>query len=305
MANTEQLEILKQGVEVWNKWRKENPDNEVDLKEADLEGVSLWKVDLRGADLWRADLMEAGLSKADLSGTNLWQANLSGADLSSANLKGANLWGAQASLADLHGADLREAKLILADLSLADLSLADLSLADLSGTNLWQANLQETNFSRTRVGNTIFGDLNLRQVIGLDEIQHGSPSTVGTNTLANSEGKIPEVFLRGCGLSDWEIEEVKLYNPDLSNEEINKILYKIYELRATQALQISPLFVSYSQGDGEFVDKLESQLNAKGIRYWREIMEYNILDFSAWQNDSKFENMFRKLIDGLELFYKG
>jgi len=34
-------------------------------------------------------------------------------------------------------------------------------------------------------------------------------------------------------------------------------------------------------------------------------MEYKILDFSAWEDDWKFENMFRKLIEGLELFYKG
>ena len=26
MANEEQLSILKQGVDVWNKWREENPD---------------------------------------------------------------------------------------------------------------------------------------------------------------------------------------------------------------------------------------------------------------------------------------
>jgi len=40
-------------------------------------------------------------------------------------------------------------------------------------------------------------------------------------------------------------------------------------------------------------------------RIMKQIMEYNILDFSAWEDDSKFEGMFRKLIDGLELFYKG
>ena len=34
-------------------------------------------------------------------------------------------------------------------------------------------------------------------------------------------------------------------------------------------------------------------------------MEYNILDFSAWRDDNQFGNIFRKLIDGLELFYKG
>ena len=36
-----------------------------------------------------------------------------------------------------------------------------------------------------------------------------------------------------------------------------------------------------------------------------DIMDYNILDFSAWEDDSKFDSMFLKLIDGLELFYKG
>jgi hypothetical protein len=38
MANEEQLQlaILKQGVEVWNKWRRENCHVEIDLNEADL-----------------------------------------------------------------------------------------------------------------------------------------------------------------------------------------------------------------------------------------------------------------------------
>ena len=40
-------------------------------------------------------------------------------------------------------------------------------------------------------------------------------------------------------------------------------------------------------------------------RIMEQIMEYNILDFSEWEDDVKFEGMFRKLIDGLELFYKG
>jgi hypothetical protein len=40
-------------------------------------------------------------------------------------------------------------------------------------------------------------------------------------------------------------------------------------------------------------------------RVMEQVMEYNILDFSAWKDDSKFGIMFRKLIDGLDLFYKG
>jgi hypothetical protein len=40
-------------------------------------------------------------------------------------------------------------------------------------------------------------------------------------------------------------------------------------------------------------------------RIIEQIMEYNILDFSAWRHDHKFEAEFNKLIDGLQLFYKG
>ena len=45
-------------------------------------------------------------------------------------------------------------------------------------------------------------------------------SSISTDTFILSEGKIHEGFLRGCGLSDWEIEEVKLYNPNLNNDEV-------------------------------------------------------------------------------------
>jgi hypothetical protein len=34
MANQEQLDILKQGIEVWNAWRVKNPDVMIDLSNA-------------------------------------------------------------------------------------------------------------------------------------------------------------------------------------------------------------------------------------------------------------------------------
>jgi hypothetical protein len=280
------------------------------------------------------------------------------------------------------GADLSGAKLTTADLRRASLYGANLRGAHLSEANLTGAYLLSSNFSNAQIGATVFGNSDLSEVIRLEDVRHYGPSSISTDTFSLSKGKIPEVFLRGCGLSDWEIEEVKLYDPELSNEEINKTLYKMYDLRATQALQISPLFISYSHADNAFVDKLEIQLNEKGIRFWRDIhdakagrletqisraiqfnpavllilskhslksdwvehevrtarvlekemerdilcpialddswksspwpkrvmeqiMEYNILDFSEWEDDSKFEGIFRKLIDGLELFYKG
>jgi hypothetical protein len=40
-------------------------------------------------------------------------------------------------------------------------------------------------------------------------------------------------------------------------------------------------------------------------RVMEQVMEYNVLDFSAWKDDGKFGSTFNKLIDGLGLFYKG
>ena len=372
MANEEQLSILKQGVHVWNEWREENLDVEIDLSEADLNGADLRKVSLsntnlvgahlRGANLWLADLRLAHLVDANLAGANFNETNLSNADLFCVKLVEAILMGANLSGVNLHGADL--------------------SMADLRAANLWSANLEESNFSKAKVGHTIFGRIDLSDVTGLENVCHDAPSPISTDTIVRSEGKIPEIFLRGCGLSDWEIEMVKLYNPGLSNDERNKILYKIYDLQATRAIQISPLFISYSHGDSKFVDLIDKHLTELGIRFWRDIhdlkagkiekqidqaispdrtvllvlsehslksdwvehevrtargiekttgrdtlcpvalddswksspwparvmeqiMEYNILDFSAWEDDVKFEGVFRKLIDGLELFYKG
>ena len=374
MANEEQLSILKQGVKVWNKWMEENPRVQIDLSGADLRSIDLSDAKFASANF---KFRSANFEQANLSGAYLREAflafhNFYEADLSDANLSETKLWNTSFSGAKLWRANLSEANLIAANLRGARLGKANLS----------GAIIQETDFLNARLSGTILGNLDLSHAIGLENVDHRGPSRISTDTFARSRGKIPEVFLRGCGLGDWEIEVVKLYDPDWNNEEVNRILHKMYELRATQTLQISPLFVSYSHADSEFVNKVGNNFTKKGIRYWRDIhdlkagrmekqidrairqnptillvlsehslnsdwvehevrtardlekemerdvlcpvalddswkdsrwpkrvmeqiMEYNILDFSEWKDNSKFEGMFRKLIDGLELFYKG
>jgi len=36
------IEILKDGIETWNKWRQENPTVTPDLRGANLWGANLW-----------------------------------------------------------------------------------------------------------------------------------------------------------------------------------------------------------------------------------------------------------------------
>src|SRR6516164_3423309 len=93
MASEEHLQIIRQGVDAWNEWRKKNPKlipdlSGTDLSFASLSGANFGGVNLSGANLSGANFYEAHLITAHLDG-----ANLSGADLSATRLGGANLGG--------------------------------------------------------------------------------------------------------------------------------------------------------------------------------------------------------------------
>lgn len=123
---------------------------------------------------------------------------------------------------DLSQADLKGAVLTGANLSAVDFSGANLSEADLRGAILSGAKLAGSNFLKAVIGNTVFGNSDLSDVIGLKDAVHCAPSRIAADTFALSKGKIPEAFLQGCGLSRTEIEDTELSNPKLSNEERNR-----------------------------------------------------------------------------------
>lgn len=77
MANQKHLDILMQGVEMWNKWRKEHPEIHPDLKEATLRKADLKEANLRESDLFGAYFRGAFLPEADLSETELRMSNFS------------------------------------------------------------------------------------------------------------------------------------------------------------------------------------------------------------------------------------
>jgi hypothetical protein len=174
MANPEHLKILKQGVEVWNKWLSDNPE--------------------------RPDFSGADLSNIDLSNVDFFMGDISGADLSGTNLSGATLEDADLTYSRLTGAELRGANLIAVKLQNADLRSAILYWANLSYANLQGAMLDGAKFSATVLGGT---DLN--GAIGLDACEHFSESVINVETLTLCKD-LPLNFLRGCGLPDTLIE---------------------------------------------------------------------------------------------------
>jgi len=180
MANPEHLEILKQGVEVWNRWREEN---------------SIVIPNLRGADL----------SQFNLSRANLNQAFLLNADLQRTDLRRTNL-----SQAVLTGANLRKASLISADLSRANLSQSCLIGANLKLANFNRADLRGTDLKKARLFETVFTDTDLSGANGLDECNHLGPSTIDHRTLARTED-LPVEFLQKCKLHNLIIENVSVF----------------------------------------------------------------------------------------------
>lgn len=82
----EAIRLLKADLAQFNKWKRENPQERLDLSGADLRGANLKgaqlrQVNLSGADLRDADLTDTALADADLTGANLEGATLIGANL--------------------------------------------------------------------------------------------------------------------------------------------------------------------------------------------------------------------------------
>jgi hypothetical protein len=192
----------------------------------------------QGAEKWNQWRKDRLKGTPDISGANLSEANLSGANLYSTNL----------CMVNLGGADLSGLTFFASDLSGADLRGADLRGANLGGANLSGADLSGADLGGAEVGATTFGDNDLSGVRGLDTVEHKGPSTIGIDTLYKSGGKIPEVFLRGCGVPETFI----MFAKSLVGKPI----------------EFYSCFISYSHADKSFARRLHDQLQARGIRCW-------------------------------------
>ncbi len=243
MANQEHVDILKQGVEVWNQWRKEHQRIVSDFVGANLSGSYLG-----GVHFERANLQDANLSRSGLRGANFMAANLNGADLSNTNLWDSYFGNHNVGYADLNGADLSNTQLGGVDLSNVNLSGVNLSGADLGNFNLSNAVLDGADFTDAVLAGTAFGDRDLRVVKGLVTVHHRFPSPLSINTIYLSGGTIPEAFLRGTGAPDTFLE----YMRSLVNTPI----------------EYYTCFISYSSKDQVFAERLYADLQSKGVRCW-------------------------------------
>jgi len=110
--------------------------------------------------------------------------------------------------------------------------------------------LAGADFKNAALSVTVFGATDLSEAVNLELVSHTSPSTIGIDTLYKSKGKIPEVFLRGCGVPDSFIAQAKAL------------------MGAEDGIQFYSCFISYSGLDEEFARRLHGRLQQEHVRVW-------------------------------------
>lgn len=156
----ELLDYLPKGLKLWSAYtleqRRDFTQINFDLKEENLQQVTLSHADFSGLDLSGVNFMNAILEGV----------NFSNADLSEACLIGANLWDAILENANLQGVDFTDAKLIG---------------ADLCGANLEGANLTETDFTNAKITGINFAGVDITDDVNLTSVNF-SAAISGTST---------------------------------------------------------------------------------------------------------------------------
>lgn len=111
-------------------------------------------------------------------------------------------------------------------------------------------NLKDTDFSYAQMISNSFINADLSLAKGLASGKHLGSSSIGFDTLYKSAGKIPEIFLRGCGVPDDFITFIPSH------------------FGMQQAIQFYSCFISYSTKDEEFARRLYSRMRDEHLRVW-------------------------------------
>jgi uncharacterized protein YjbI with pentapeptide repeats len=190
------------------------------------------------------EILQRGLAAWNIWRYEKWQIK---PDLSGVNLSRYNFRDMRLMHVDFRGSNLSHASFVQADCSSANFEGADLTGAVFSVANLCGASLADSNMQLAHFTSTLLIATDLSGAKGLETCTHFTPSFVDHTTIVKS-GMLPLDFLRGCGLPEGIIE----YFPSLLDNPI----------------ETYSCFISYSNKDYIFAQRLYADLQDNGIRCW-------------------------------------
>lgn len=281
MANPEHFEILKQGVEVWNRWRKQNASVRPDISGAKIMGFrGNWdfsEINLAGANLEGAEFTGVIFKGANFKRSNMQTANLNGSDFKEANLDGAYLSYAKLRRTDLQKATLSYAALIETDFRNAKLRESQIFEAVLKGAKFYNADLYMANLMDADLTKADFNRANLKEVIlnGANLSEAGFCEADLTCAKLNG-AKLHNVDFSGACLDRAELRDAQITEANLIEASFRNADLRGSILAGTSALNTDFDCADFTDADLRGVLFINTHINDANFS------RCNIYGISAW-----------------------
>lgn len=255
MPDINHLNILKQGAEIWNKWRKDNPEISPDLSSADL-------------------------AKLDLSEVNFSNTNFDNATLTEWKVINCNFDKAVLTKIRAQGTYWRNATLSRTEIS-GDFTVSNFYIADFTGAKVHNCGFPLSELRYLRLNHTNFAayfgdtDLNSWTIInsdlsGIQNLSSGNieyPFNIDFATLKNTANGLKEdsdktnkfsSFFKECGIPDEIIGVFRSW------AKVTPIIKEV----SLEDIDFYSCFLSYSHEDIKFAKSLQSYLQNNNIQCW-------------------------------------
>ena len=324
MANHAHYEILKHGVDAWNRWRLEKPEVVPNLSSCalchhDLRGANLRQADLRGTNLgaaWDyvvgssyAHMLDRGDededSRGNLRGPDLREADLSGANLTGAYVKGARVGGTAfvgVDLSEVEGlAEIQHSGPSEISISTIYRSQGKIPLAFLRGAGVpdnfieYMHSLMRTSFEfHSCFISYSTRDQEFAQRLYADLQSRGVRCWFAPHDVQAGK-KLHEQIDHAIRIHE---KVLLVLSPDSMNSEWVKT--EIAKARKREVEQKKHILLPIRLVDFEVIRKWECFDADTGKDSAREIREYFIPDFSNWANHHSYRQAFEKLLEDLK-----
>lgn len=311
----------------------------VKLQNAECGEASFFRADLSGARLYQTELCRADLRGTNLSGGNLSGAKLHGADLTGANLSGANLFradlieviendtnwtGCSFHLTALIGVRLvgaigldgirHQGPSTIDHRTLSQSSALPAAL--LRGTGLADWQIQEANLLQPDLTPHEITDILYR----VSELRGAQPLQVRPIFISYSHGDTAfvdhlEAELNGVGIRFWR--DIHHLDAGPMEEQIHRALDDRVALVVLSRASTQSDWVQHEVRHARELAKRQKRYTICPIALddsWKtcawparrreQIMEFNVLDFSGWDDRKRMSEMFVRLERGLRKWYR-